>query len=204
MINGTIFSPELETCNGKVYDYFVVTNNFVHAVAGVQRVDGVGMSPHFPARLLLRGDARRHQVRALIRPKRVPPTLMHGPQPKPPSYDSVLAELALVPLRLDNTVPDIATTKRIGTAMIDWLKLIRFEANTLSQENLEFRETHFVWRSAAAATASPWGITTTISAVWRGIAKRTIEAAATTARQVADSAQQMVVQMHARALTKAI
>ena len=131
MINGTIFSPELETCNGNVYDCFVVTNNCVHAVAGVQRVDGVGMSPHYPARLLLRGDARRHQIRALIRPKRVAPTLMHGPQPKPPSYDSVLAELALVPLRLDNTVPDIATTKRIGTAMIDWLKLVRLEANTL-------------------------------------------------------------------------
>ena len=88
--------------------------------------------------------------------------------------------------------------------MIDWLKLVRSEVSTLSQENLEFRETHFVWRFAVVAAASPWGITTTISAVWKGIAKRTIEAAAITARPAADSSQHRVVQMHARALTKAI
>ena len=33
MVDGTIFAPELETCNGKVFDYFVVTNNFAHEVA---------------------------------------------------------------------------------------------------------------------------------------------------------------------------
>ena len=58
----TFFSPELETCNGEVYDLLVVTYNFMHAVAGVQRIDGVGVSPYFPARFLLRGDARCHQV----------------------------------------------------------------------------------------------------------------------------------------------
>ena len=50
MVNGTIFAPELETCNGFFFDYFVVTNNFAHAVAGAQRIEGVGMSPHFPSR----------------------------------------------------------------------------------------------------------------------------------------------------------
>ena len=83
MINGTIFAPELEVCNGKIFDLFVVTNNFAHAAAGVQRIDGVGISSNFPARLLIRGDARRFQVNTLVRPKRNPPTLMHGPRPKP-------------------------------------------------------------------------------------------------------------------------
>ena len=81
MINGTIVAPELPTCNGKVFDYFVVTNNFLHAVAGAQRIEGVGTHPHYPVRLLLRGDARRFAIRTLSRPKRVPPMLMHGPNP---------------------------------------------------------------------------------------------------------------------------
>ena len=59
MVRGTIVAPELPTCNGKVHDFFVVTNNFIHAVAGVQRIDGVGTEPHFPARLLLSGANTR-------------------------------------------------------------------------------------------------------------------------------------------------
>ena len=58
-----------------------------HAVAGVQRIEGVGTQTHFPSRFLLRGDARRFMVRNLVRSKRVPPVLMHWSQPKPPSYD---------------------------------------------------------------------------------------------------------------------
>ena len=67
MINGTIVSPELETCIDKVYDYFVVTNNFVHAVAGVQRVDGVGKSPPLPCEI------------ALTRRREAPPDKSPGP-----------------------------------------------------------------------------------------------------------------------------
>ena len=67
---GTIFAPELTTCNGTIFDFFIVTNNFAHAVAGVQRIEGVGTSPHFPVRLLLRGDARRFTVRTPVRPKK--------------------------------------------------------------------------------------------------------------------------------------
>ncbi len=46
MVNGgTIFAPSLPTCNGKNFDFFVVTNNFAHAVAGVERIEGVGTQP---------------------------------------------------------------------------------------------------------------------------------------------------------------
>ena len=88
--------------------------------------------------------------------------------------------------------------------MVDRMKLARSEVNTLSHENLEYRKTHFSWRSEASAAASPWGVATTVSAVWRGMAKRTMEAAAITARPTSDSAQHRMVQMHARALTKTI
>ena len=109
-------APELPTCNGKVFDVFVVTNNFIHTVAGAQRINGVGTTPHFPARLLLRGDARRFDVRNLTRPKRVPPVLMHGPQPKPPSYEFVLRKVSTVPCRLENSVEDTGAQTAINEA----------------------------------------------------------------------------------------
>ena len=49
MMRGTIVAPELPTCNGKIYDFFVVSNNFMHAVAGAQRINCAGAEPHFPA-----------------------------------------------------------------------------------------------------------------------------------------------------------
>ena len=143
MVRGTIFAPELPTCNEKVYDFFVVTNNFAHAVAGVQRIECVGISPHFPARLLIRGDARRFLVRTFVRPKRVPPTLMFGTQSKPPCYGKVINELNEIPTRLDNTVAMPSASACISKAMVDWYTLAIEELNTLSLVSLSFRATRF-------------------------------------------------------------
>ena len=59
-------------------------------------------------------------------------------------------------------------------------------------------------RSAAAKTASPWGPSSCISAVWRGIAKRTFETAALLARPWLDDAQKKVIGMHAKALRASV
>jgi hypothetical protein len=155
MVRGTIFASELPTCNGKVFDFFVVTNNFVHAVAGVQRINGVGTEPHFPARLLLRGDARRFAVRNLRRPKRVSLVLMHGPQPKPPSYASVSAKASAIPCRLQNSVTDSGLKNKLNEAATEWIKLAREELNTIALDDLSFKVPRFSWQSAAAKVASP-------------------------------------------------
>ena len=101
-------------------------------------------------------------------------------------------------------MPDPNAKSQLSAAAAEWYKLVRGEFNTISQENLEFRETRFAWRSAASAVASPWGVATCISAVWRGLARRAFETAAITARPQSDTAQQRVVEMHARAIAKAI
>ena len=204
MVNGTVFAPSLPTCNGKKYNYFVVTNNFSHAVAGVQRIEGVGTQPHFPSRLLLRGDARRFMVRNLVRSKRVPPVLMHGPQPKPPSYENVLRLAGGVPLRTSSSDIDNKTKEDITTAISTWRATARSEFDTISSDNLQYRQAHFVMRSAAAKTASPWGPSSCISAVWRGLATRTFETAALLARATLDETQKKVIHMHAKALHGAI
>ena len=104
-------APALETCNSSTYDFFVVSKELLHAVAGVQRLEDGGTKPHFPVRLLLRGDGRQYAVRKLVRPKKIEPVLPHGPGPKPQSYSEVIhAE---------------ATTWGINVAMRKWYSLAR-------------------------------------------------------------------------------
>ena len=58
MVAGMLASPLSPTCNDNTYEYFFVSKMISHAVLGALRVDGVGMAPQRPVRLLLRGDAR--------------------------------------------------------------------------------------------------------------------------------------------------
>ena len=95
-------------------------------------------------------------VRNLVRSRRVPPVLMHGPQPKPPSYEKVLRLADGVPLRTNRGAIDNQVKEDIATAIINtWRATARSEFDTLSGENLQYRQAHFVMRSAAAKTASP-------------------------------------------------
>ena len=187
-----------------MFDFFVVTNNFVHAVAGAQRINGVGTEPHFPARLLLRGDARRFQVRSLRRPKRVPPVLMHGPQPRPPSYANVVELAEAIPCRLQNSVLDSGAENKMNNAALEWTKLARIELNTIAMDDLSFRAPRFSWTSAAAKVASPWDATSTVSAVWRGLAKRAFESVAILSKWRVDDSQRRTVTKHVAALASTI
>jgi len=71
LVEGVIFATELPTCNDNVYDYFEVHKSIAHAVFGVQRLQDGGLCPHWATRLLIRGDAKRHAVRKLVRPAKV-------------------------------------------------------------------------------------------------------------------------------------
>ena len=86
MVRGVIVAPAAPTCNGAVYDYFVISEGLQPCVAGVARVDDAGLNPHWPARIYLRSDARRHLVRQLVRPRKIPGQLPDGPLPPAPDY----------------------------------------------------------------------------------------------------------------------
>ena len=43
MVRGVIVAPTAPTCNNSVYDYFVVSEGLLPSVAGVARVDDVGL-----------------------------------------------------------------------------------------------------------------------------------------------------------------
>ena len=95
MVRGVIVAPSSPTCNGSTYDYFVVSEGLRPCVAGIARIDDSGLNPHWPVRLYLRSNARRHLVRQLVRPCKVPGVLPCGPKPAAPDYaDATPAHVA--------------------------------------------------------------------------------------------------------------
>ena len=158
VVEGTIAATGLHTCNSSVYDFFVVHRSLTHAVVGVQRLEDAGMSPHWASRLILRGDARRHMVRELVKPPRVDGALPQGPGAQPPSYEHV--ELLA------------ACRGTLDMAMEAWYKAARAEWSSLAGQALDYRKPRFRWVSAAGPTAKPRPGSPHASATWRSLAKR--------------------------------
>ena len=58
LVGGAVFAPSEPTCNGKVYDYFVVSRNFAHAVHSVRTVPDGLFEPNRAVLLFLRAAPR--------------------------------------------------------------------------------------------------------------------------------------------------
>ena len=63
--------------------FLIVSGTLAHAVLGASRIDKDSFTPHFPVRLHLASDARRKEVRRLVRPGRVDGALPSFPLPRP-------------------------------------------------------------------------------------------------------------------------
>ena len=160
MVNGKIYATSLATCNDETYDFFVVHNSISHAVAGVQRLDDGGCSPHWTTRLFIKGDARRYAVRQLCKPPIVTAALPQGPQARPPPYDKVLEHVK---------------KQEADLAMLAWYRTARNDWSALIGTKLQHRAACFHWRPAAGLVAKPWAGTTALSNMWRVMAQRAVE-----------------------------
>ena len=116
------------------------------------------MNPHWPSRLLIRGDARRHAVRKLVKPAKVQARLPQGPQLPPPSYQEVV-DKASEPATLDR-------------AMRVWYATARVEWNRITGEDRKFTPARFTWASAAGPLAQRWSGSSSLSGMWRNLARR--------------------------------
>ena len=67
------------TCNGKIYDFVVVAGPIADAVHSVHRIADAGLTPHSPARLILKGLPRATMARQIKAPRPTPAILPHGP-----------------------------------------------------------------------------------------------------------------------------
>ena len=90
-MGGVVHAPQAATCNGKVYDFFVVAAAVSQNVQGTYLIGDAGLTPHSPARLLFRGIPRKVMVRQLKTQASLPAVLPHGPrQEQEVSFDPMV------------------------------------------------------------------------------------------------------------------
>ena len=58
-VGGVVHAPRSETCNGKVYDFFVVCKGISDFVQGTFAIGDAGLNPHSPARIVIKGIPAR-------------------------------------------------------------------------------------------------------------------------------------------------
>ena len=169
IVDGVVFAPALPTCttatSSNRYDCFVVHRSIAHAVVAVQRVEDGACKPHWPARLLIKSNARRMAVRKLVRAKKVPGTLPFGPPCAPQDYSKVHCLVAHQSLQ------------QTSAAATEWYTLARKEWSSIAGEDLAYALPRFKWAVAAGSQlARPWAGASATSVLWRSLARRAQEA----------------------------
>ena len=160
-VGGVIFATHLSTCNDNTYDYFVVSKSLAKMVVGVQRLQDAGNNPHWGSRLIVRGDARRHATRQLVRPAKVPAELPMGPATPSPSYEDI-NRLAVMPTSL-------------GQAMDQWYSQARREFSAIAGEDLRHKPAVFKWAQPFTKVMQPQAGSTSVSSLWRNLSMRADE-----------------------------
>ena len=163
LVDGVIFAPTHPTCHGDVYDFVVVARGLAHAVAGISRIEGAVLHPHWPSRFLLRGDARRQLVRRLVKPRPVPALLPHGPLPRPQELPSAVSS--------GDVGIDAAVLDRSAAADREWASLECHEEGGRASVH------SFRWERAAGPVARAQGGAAAASCLWRRVATRFEECA---------------------------
>ena len=79
MVKGIMVAPEVNTCNSRTIDFFVVSEGLRQAAPAAYKIGDGGFYPHSAVRLLLRGKARAAVVRQLKAPLGFAAVLLHGP-----------------------------------------------------------------------------------------------------------------------------
>ena len=161
MIKGVVVAPKLPTCHSSIYDYFIVSESLVPAIAGIARVENAGLFPRWPARLFIRGDARRFRTRQLVRPTRVQAVLPYGPLPDPEDPSKAM--------------PQSVDDASIDQAAEAWLKMSYREWSSLTGLPLVHRAPVFRWQPAAGCTADQYAGACAKSGLWRSAARRFTE-----------------------------
>ena len=67
-VGGVIHAPSSPTCNGHVYDFFVVKACISDGVQSTHVIGDAGLNPHSPSRLIYKGIPRKVMVRQLKAP----------------------------------------------------------------------------------------------------------------------------------------
>ena len=158
-MNGVIHALEADTCNGKVYDFFVVAAGLSDHVQGPFTIGDAGLHPHSPSRLVIRGTPRKVMVRMLRAPTPLHAVLPHGPmEEETAEHDSV--DQCCKPI--DERYAEMAsrTTARLG-------KLRGKVLGSVKGNNEWADGPKLVWRNVADPKATDEARSSPISRAWK-------------------------------------
>ena len=144
LVKGVTRAPDSPTCNGAVYDFFILSQAADQMHHSVLRISDSGLNPHFPARLLLKGNIRRISVRCLARPDYIPGNLPFGPLKENPEFNTIACESK-------NLSPEYVqeqTAKWLGLARLEWQQL-----TGKKPKDPELLKARFVWMPVAGPVA---------------------------------------------------
>ena len=156
IVKGAIKHPKEATCNGKVYDFFVVSRSIEASVAAVSRLDNGGFSPHSAVRLFLSGAARHKAVRRLIKPKMIKADLPSGP----------------LPLCTNEFDPGAS----LADGLTSWYSRARTTLLSLAGESATSQQHTFRWEPATGKLAKKHPGASSASATLRTLVNRAREA----------------------------
>ena len=145
-------------------DFFVLSEELVPFVIGCVRLDDAGLHPHWPARLILRGDGKRFAVKQLHKPTRVPGILPAGPLPDPGCCTGCTATCV--------------EEEHIEKAVDAWFDKAHAEWSSLSGVATSPSRPRFRWVQAGGVKAEPEAGAARTSIRWREMARRFDEIAA--------------------------
>ena len=154
-------APRTAICNGKVYDFFVVSADLADMVVGVHVISDAGMHPHSPVRMVIKGKPRKTMVRQLQAPTPVPAVLPHGPMAEPPPQPDLVQAYFMTTAERYASLTDQTTdvlTSLAGTAQ---------HASDAAPPRSWKNGPAFVWRNVANPPASDRPNSTPISRAWR-------------------------------------
>ena len=166
---GRIVRPTLPTCGDNCYDYFVVATRLAPAIVGCQRVENAGYTPHWPSRLLIRGDARRLCEKVLAKPPPVPGTLPPGPHhPHQPATQPA------------TDTADGADLSQLTGWFDHWRAAAYGEWGSLLGQELQDRAPSTSWQPLLGRSRDGWESGSRTSVAWRKLAASMQEVLATT------------------------
>ena len=157
IVKGSIKQPAGPTCNGKVYDYFVVSKSIEASVVAVTSLENGGFSPHSAVRLFLSGAARHKAVRRLVKPKMIKAELPAGPLP-----------------RCEN---DFDPETPLAEGFTSWYTRARATLLSLTGESATNQQHAFRWEAATGKLAKKHPGASAASAILRTMVNRAREAA---------------------------
>ncbi len=165
LVGGAVAAPALPTCNGRVYDYFVVARSFSHAVHSVVRVSDADFGPHAPARLYLRARPRCIMVRRLKKPATFAAALPYGPEVDTDKYARVARGIASAGVA--QTDLDDAYAKVMECIEGELASVAGLDAGEARKHAGRAKGPSFSWQPAMGHLRASEAPTTHVAMAWR-------------------------------------